>query len=89
VSPDFTGATDTALNSKYRTALQNGYSFAYEFQTLRSAKLAGDYSGIYSAIVGGLKDPAADLTGIAYIGGTTNATAWTRGGNNNFPINKY
>ena len=88
VSPDFTGASDTALDSKYRTALQNGYNFAYEFQTLKSAKLAGDYSGIYSAIVGGLKDPAANLTGIAYIGGATNSTTWTRGGNNNFPINK-
>lgn len=91
VSPDFTGASDTALDSKYRTSLQNGYSFAFEFQTLKSAKLAGDYSGIYSAIVGGLKDPAANLTGIAYIGSTDSAknTAWTRGGNNFFPLNKY
>jgi len=99
VSPDFTGASTTATDSKYRTALQNGYSFAFEFQTLKSAKLAGDYSGIYSAIVSGLKDPAANLTGIAYIGTSTNATTWTRGatatagvisgGNNFFPLNKY
>jgi len=89
VSPDFKG--DGTLDSKYRTALRNGYSFSYEFQALKSAKLAGDYSGIYSAIVAGLKDPAADLTGIAYIGSTdaTKNTVWTRGGNNNFPINKY
>lgn len=92
VSPDFKGTTTSGvddLDSKYRTALQNGYSFAYEFQTLKSAKLAGDYSGIYSAIVTGLKDPAQNLTGIAYIGTATNATTWTRGGNNNFPLNKY
>ncbi|OYU32753.1 MAG: hypothetical protein CFE39_02025 [Comamonadaceae bacterium PBBC2] len=90
-SPDFTGTSTTALDSKYRTALLNGYSFAMEFQTLKSAKLAGDYSAIYSDIVAGLKDPAANLTGIAYIGSTdsTKNTAWTRGGNNFFPLNKY
>jgi len=90
VSPDFTGASDTALDGKYRTALQNGYSFAFEFQALKSAKLAGDYSAIYSDIVAGLKDPAANLTGIGYIGSSIPAvnTAWTRGGNNFFPLNK-
>jgi opacity protein-like surface antigen len=91
VSPDFTGASDTALDGKYRTALQNGYSFAMEFQTLKSAKLAGDYSGIYAAIVDGLKNPAINLTGIGYIASTdaSKNTAWTRGGNNLFPLNKY
>lgn len=90
-SPDFTGANATALDSKYRTALMNGYSFAMEFQTLKSAKLGeGVYSAIYSDIVSGLKDPAYDLTGIAYIGSTDAAknTSWTRGGNNFFPLNK-
>ena len=87
ISPDFKG--DGTLDDKYRTALQTGYSFAFEFQTIKSAKLAGDYSAIYSDIVAGLKNPTANLTGIAYIGGTTNATPWTRGGNNFFPLNKY
>lgn len=91
VSPDFTGASDVALDGTYRTALQNGYSFAMEFQTLKSAKLAGDYSAIYADIVTGLKDPAANLTGIGYIksADATKNTAWTRGGNNLFPLNKY
>ena len=96
VSPDFTGASDTALDSKYRTALKNGYSFAFEFVTLKSAKLAAPYADIYTKIVDGLKDATVDnnkgLTGIAYIGSTTypaNNTTWTRGGNNNFPLNKY
>lgn len=89
ISPDFKG--DGTLDSKYRTALKNGYSFAMEFQTIKSAKLAGDYSGIYAAIVNGLKDPAADLSGMAYIGSTdaTKNTPWTRGGNNYLPLNKY
>ena len=79
------------VDSTQRAALQTGYPFAFEFQTIKSAKLAGEYSGIYSAIVTGLKDPSANLTGIAYIGSTdaTRNTAWTRGGNNNFPLNKY
>jgi hypothetical protein len=101
VSPDFTGASDTALDNKYRTALQNGYSFAYEFQTLKSSKLGEPYASVYNKIVAGLKDPVANLTGIAYIGSTDNAknTPWTRGakatngvisgGNNFFPLNKY
>lgn len=90
ISPDFTGDGD-ALDSKYRTALKNGYSFAMEFQAIKSSKLSGDYSGIYTAIVNGLKNPAADLSGMAYIGSTdaTKNTAWTRGGNNYFPLNRY
>jgi hypothetical protein len=88
VSPDFKG--DGTLDGKYRTALQNGYSFAYEFQTIKSSKLALPYAGIYTAIVDGLKNPDADLSGIGYIGSTdaTKNTVWTRGGNNYFPINK-
>ncbi|NQW94039.1 MAG: hypothetical protein HQ446_08405 [Polaromonas sp.] len=88
ISPNFLG--NGSLDSKQRAGLQAGYSFAYEFQTLKSAKLAGDYLGIYSTIVTGLKDPAANLTGVAYIGSTDTAknTAWTRGGNNFFPLNK-
>ena len=105
VSPDFKGSADTAFDSKYRTALQNGYSFVFEFQTLKSVKTTPTtvYGAIYNKIVEGLKDPAADLTGIAYIGATGDhagkATAWTRGaklvdgnitgGNANFPLNKY
>jgi len=78
-------------DAKQRVGLLNGYSFAMEFQTLKSSKLAGVYDAIYSNIVAGLKDPAANLTGIAYIGSTdaTKNTAWTRGGNNFFPLNKY
>jgi hypothetical protein len=64
---------------------------AFEFQTVKSSKLSGDYSAIYSDIVAGLKDPSKNLTGIAYIGSTDadkNAT-WTRGGSNFFPLNNY
>jgi hypothetical protein len=85
-SPNF--KVDGTVDSKQRVGLQSGYDFAFEFQTVKSAKLAGDYNAIYSDIVAGLKDPAANLTGIAYIGGATNATVWTRGGNNFFPLNK-
>jgi hypothetical protein len=100
VSPDFKGNGTT--DSKYRTALINGYSFAFEFQTLKDAKLADPYLAIYNAIVDGLKNPAIDLTGIAYIGSndTTKNTLFTRGakagengvisgGNSYFPLNKY
>jgi hypothetical protein len=78
-------------DSKQRVGLQAGYSFAMEFQTLKAAALAAPYKEVYNAIVAGLKNPAANLTGIAYIGSTdtTKNTAWTRGNNNFFPLNKY
>lgn len=70
VSPDFTGVSETSIDGKYRTALQKGYSFAFEFQTLRSAKLAGPYKAIYDAVVTQLKTPSVNLNGMAYIGST-------------------
>lgn len=89
-SPDANSA-GTGFDSKLRTSLQAGYPMSYEFVTLKSAKLAGNYLEIANLISGGLKDPAANLTGMAYIGSTdlTKNTAWTRGGNNAQPINKY
>jgi hypothetical protein len=88
ISPNFKG--DGTVDGDQRAALQAGYSFAFEFQTIKSSKLAGDYSAIYSDIVTGLKDPAKNLTGIAYIGSTdaTKNTTWTRNENNYFPLNK-
>jgi hypothetical protein len=89
VSPDV-NAAGTGFDSKYRTALRNGYSFAYEFQTLKSSKLALPYSAVYTKIVNGLKDPANNLTGIAYIRSATEAsnTTWTRGASSYMQINK-
>ncbi|NQW94214.1 MAG: hypothetical protein HQ446_09305 [Polaromonas sp.] len=89
VSPNFKG--DGAVDAKQRVGLINGYDFAFEFQTIKSSKLAAPYSDIYTAIVNGLKDPAANLTGVAYINSSdaTKNTKYTRGANNNFPLNKY
>ena len=88
ISPDAAGGV---TDSTQRNGLKAGYDFAMEFQTLKSAALAAPYAGIYTAIVNGLKDPAANLTGVAYIGSTdaSKNTAFTRGGNNFFPLNKY
>jgi hypothetical protein len=88
ISPNFKG--DGTVDDNQREGLKMGYPLAFEFQTIKSSKLAGDYSAIYTDIVAGLKDPVKDLTGIAYIGSTDpdkNAT-WIRGGNNFFPLNK-
>ncbi len=98
ISPNF--KADGSVDAKQRVGLQNGYSFAFEFQTLKSAALAGDYLAIYNAIVAGLKAPAANLTGIGYIKGTdypafastteegTHKTTFVRNGNNYFPLSK-
>lgn len=89
-SPD-ANAAGTGYDSKQRTGLMGGYPFAMELQALKTAKLAGDYLAIYNLIEAGLKDPAANLTGIAYIGSSdaTKNTAWTHGGNNYLPLSKY
>jgi len=88
ISPNFKG--DGTVDGDQRVGLLNGYSFAFEFQTVKSSKLAGDYSAIYSDIVAGLRNPAKNLTGIAYIGSSDTAknTTWTRNENNYFPLNK-
>ena len=88
ISPNFKG--DGSVDGDQRAGLQAGYSFAFEFQTVKSSKLAGDYSAIYSDIVAGLKNPALNLTGIAYINSSDTAknTTWTRNENNYFPLNK-
>ena len=98
ISPNFTAAGGVDANQ--RVGLQNGYSFAFEFQTIKSAALAGDYLAIYDKIVTGLKAPAANLPGIGYIKGTdypafldaaqegTHKTTFVRNGNNYFPLSK-
>jgi opacity protein-like surface antigen len=87
-SPNFKG--DGTVDGDQRAGLQDGYDFAFEFVTLKNAKSTGVYLGIYDAIVAGLKDPAANLTGMAYLNSTNVArnTAWTRNLNNYFPLNK-
>jgi hypothetical protein len=88
-SPNF--RPDGTLDTKLRTGLQLGYPFVFEFVTIKSAKLLPPYLDIANEIVSGLKDPANDVTGFAYIGsydGTKNTT-WTRGGGNYFPLSKY
>lgn len=89
-SPD-ANSTGTAFDSKQRAGLIAGYPFAMEFQVVKNTKLAGAYLAIFDAVKDGLKDPAANLTGIAYIGSTDAAknTTWTRGENNYLPLNKY
>jgi hypothetical protein len=96
ISPDYkatttNGVTSLSVDSDQRAGLQNGYSFAMEFQTLKASGLTGAYLAIHDFIVDGLKKPAANLTGVAYINSTdtTKNTTWTRGNNNNFPLNKY
>jgi len=88
-SPNF--KPDGTVDSTQRAGLQVGYPFAFEFQALKSAKLTGYYSALYADIVNGLKDPANNPTGIAYIGSpdASKNTVWTRGGNNYFPLGKY
>jgi hypothetical protein len=88
-SPNF--RPDGTVDTKQRTGLQLGYPFAFEFVALKSYKLMPPYLDIANEIVNGLKDPANDVTGFAYIGsddGTKNTT-WTRGGSNYFPLSKY
>ncbi|WP_408598031.1 hypothetical protein [Limnohabitans sp.] len=88
-SPNF--KPDGSIDTKLRTGLQLGYPFVFEFVTLKPAKLMSPYLDIANEIVSGLKDPANDVTGFAYIAsydGTKNTT-WTRGGNNYFPLSKY
>jgi hypothetical protein len=88
-SPNF--RSDGMADTKLRTGLQLGYPFVFEFVTIKSAKLLPPYLDIANEIVSGLKDPANDVTGFAYIGsydGTKNTT-WTRGGSNYFPLSKY
>lgn len=88
-SPNF--RSDKTLDSTQRLALQSGYPFAYEFQAIRSARLAPPYLDIYTAIVDGLKNPAFNLKGFAYINSSDASinTSWTRGGNNLSPLNRY
>lgn len=98
ISPNF--KADGSVDTKQRVGLQNGYSFAFEFQTIKSAALAGDYLAIYDKIVAGLKAPAANLTGIGYIKGAdfpafadtdqeaSHKTTFVRNGNNYFPLSK-
>ena len=84
-------SSDGMADTKLRTGLQLGYPFVFEFVTIKSAKLLPPYLDIANEIVSGLKDPANDVTGFAYIGsydGTKNTT-WTRGGSNYFPLSKY
>lgn len=90
ISPD-ANADASGFDSKQRTGMQKGYRFAFELQALKSAKITGAYLDIYNLIEAGLKDPAANLTGMAYIGSTDAAknTVWTHGGNNNYPLSKY
>ncbi len=87
-SPNF--RTDGSLDSKSRAGMQAGYPFAYEMQAIRPAAIAGAYKDISDAIINGLKDPVADLAGIAYIGSADAAknTKWVRDGNNNLPLIK-
>jgi hypothetical protein len=87
-SPNF--KADGSLDSKHRAGLQAGYPFAYEMQAIKSATLASPYLDIANVIINGLKDPAADLAGIAYIGSTDAAknTSWIHGGNNLLPLIK-
>ncbi len=81
------GTEDLSL----RVGLQTGYPLAYEFQFIKSAKLAGSYLDIYNLIVAGFKDVAnSSAPGIAYINSAdaTKNTPWTRGGNNLFGLNR-
>jgi hypothetical protein len=74
-----------------RVGLQTGYPLAYEFQFLKSAKLAGTYLDIYNLIVAGFKDVAnSSAPGVAYINSAdaTKNTPWTRDGNNLFGLNR-
>lgn len=89
VSPNFNMATG-ALDSKHRVGMQSGYPFAYDMQAIKPAALAGDYLDISDKIIAGLKDPAANLAGIAYIGSTDTAknTAYTHNGLNYLPLVK-
>ena len=95
ISPDF--KNDGTVDAKQRVGLQNGYSFAFEFQTLKSTALSGDYLAIYNAIVAGLKATSGNLTGIGYLAGISTFTpaeelshksTFTRNGNNYFPLSK-
>jgi hypothetical protein len=98
ISPNF--KADGTVDANQRVGLQNGYSFAFEFQTLKSAALTGDYLAIFNKIVDGLKAPAANLPGIGYFKGTdfpafldaaqegTHKTTFVRNGNNYFPLSK-
>jgi hypothetical protein len=98
ISPDF--KADGSVDDKQRVGLQNGYTFAFEFQTIKASGLAGDYLGIYDKIVAGLKAPATNLVGIGYMKGAdfpafadnaqeaTHKTIFVRNGNNHFPLSK-
>jgi hypothetical protein len=90
LSPNFDPATG-ALDTKQRTALLNGYPFAYEIQAVTSAALADPYLSIANSIIAGLTDPARNLVGIAYIDSTdaTKNTSYRRIGNNFLPLSKY
>lgn len=88
ISPNF--KADGTLDAKHRVGLQAGYPFAFEMVAVKPTALAGSQLDIYNAIVAGLKDPARDLAGIAYIGSSdaTKNTAFTRNGNNYLPLSK-
>jgi hypothetical protein len=88
ISPNF--KADGTLDAKHRVGLQNGYAFAFEMQAVKPSALAGAYNEIATKIIDGLKDPAANLAGLAYIGSTDTAknTDYTRGGVNYQPLTK-
>jgi hypothetical protein len=60
----------TSVDAKQRAGIIAGYPYVYAMQALTSAKLADPYKTIAANIVTKLQDPAANLTGIAYIGST-------------------
>ena len=72
ISPNLTvdSSGNTVVEAKQRAGIIAGYPYVYAMQALTSAKLADPYKTIAANIVTKLQDPAANLTGIAYIGST-------------------
>lgn len=87
ISPNF--KADGTVDLKARSGLLAGYPFAFEMVAV-APTLTGDQGGIATKIVNGLKDPANDLAGIAYIGSSDTAknAPYTRNGNNYLPLSK-
>jgi hypothetical protein len=89
ISPNFDSSG--ALDAMHRVGLQAGYPYAFEAYAVKPTGLAGAYNGIYTKIVGHLKDTTrqALLPGQAYIGtGTAFDTPYTHNGNNYLPLSK-
>jgi hypothetical protein len=91
ISPNLTEvAGATVVDSKSRVGIMSGYPMAFEMQAITSAKLAEPYATIAGKVVTALKDPAANLPGIAYIGSTdaTKNTPFLRANSNYAPLSK-